>query len=148
MCLDQFTGRNYPGIFRARADWLGHDGDMEADAEARIRTMLSEARPLGGRKILVVGAGTRESADPDAPLGNGRAIALLAAERGAHVACADISEPAANVTASLITEAVRVRTIPSFTALMSKRLMKPPLPQGSPSRQPVMRWPTLQMITL
>ena len=78
---------------------------MEADAEARIRTMLSEARPLGGRKILVVGAGTRESADPDAPLGNGRAIALLAAERGAHVACADISEPAANVTASLITEA-------------------------------------------
>jgi NAD(P)-dependent dehydrogenase (short-subunit alcohol dehydrogenase family) len=84
---------------------LGHDGDMEADAEARIRTMLSEARPLGGRKILVVGAGTRESADPDAPLGNGRAIALLAAERGAHVACADISEPAANVTASLITEA-------------------------------------------
>jgi len=78
---------------------------METDAESKIRTLLSGARPLGCRKILVVGAGTRESSDPDAPLGNGRAIALLAAERGAHVACADISESAAALTASLISDA-------------------------------------------
>jgi NAD(P)-dependent dehydrogenase (short-subunit alcohol dehydrogenase family) len=38
---------------------------------------------LAGRRIVVVGAGTRPSADPDAPIGNGRAYAaifLLSAE--------------------------------------------------------------------
>ena len=34
---------------------------------------------LGGRVILVVGAGTRPSVDPEAPVGNGRAIAMVAA---------------------------------------------------------------------
>src|SRR5215204_6174305 len=33
---------------------------------------------LNGRRVLVVGAGTRATADPDAPIGNGRAIATLA----------------------------------------------------------------------
>lgn len=58
---------------------------------------------LHGRRILVIGAGTRRSDDPDAPVGNGRAIAALAAREGAMVACADIDEAAARETAERIT---------------------------------------------
>ncbi len=57
---------------------------------------------LEGRRILVAGAGTRRSDDPDAPIGNGRAISLLAASEGAMVACADVDLDAANETARLI----------------------------------------------
>jgi NAD(P)-dependent dehydrogenase (short-subunit alcohol dehydrogenase family) len=53
--------------------------------------------------VLVVGAGTRPLADdPDAPIGNGRAIALLAAREGARVACADRREEAAAETVSMV----------------------------------------------
>ena len=44
---------------------------------------------LTGRRVLVVGAGTRPSPEPDPPIGNGRAISVLAAREGAAVACAD-----------------------------------------------------------
>ena len=57
---------------------------------------------LHGRRILVVGAGTRPSPEPDAPMGNGRAIALLAAREGADVACADVDRAAAEETARLV----------------------------------------------
>lgn len=57
---------------------------------------------LTGRRILVVGAGTRPSPDPDAPMGNGRAISVLAAREGASVVCADRDRDAAEVTASLV----------------------------------------------
>jgi NAD(P)-dependent dehydrogenase (short-subunit alcohol dehydrogenase family) len=57
---------------------------------------------LPGRRILVVGAGTRPSPEPDAPVGNGRAIAVLAAREGASVACADVDEAAATHTAELV----------------------------------------------
>ncbi len=57
---------------------------------------------LAGRRILVVGAGTRPSPDPDAPLGNGRAISILAAREGASVVCADRDRTAADVTARLV----------------------------------------------
>lgn len=57
---------------------------------------------LVGRRILVVGAGTQHSDDPDAPLGNGRAIAILCAREGAAVACADRDETAARDTAQRI----------------------------------------------
>jgi NAD(P)-dependent dehydrogenase (short-subunit alcohol dehydrogenase family) len=57
---------------------------------------------LDSRRILVVGAGTRPSTDPEAPIGNGRAISVLCAREGATVACADVSEEAANVTAGLV----------------------------------------------
>ncbi len=56
---------------------------------------------LADRRILVVGAGTRPSPEPDPPIGNGRAIAVLAAREGASVACADRDEAAAGVTADL-----------------------------------------------
>jgi len=56
---------------------------------------------LTGRRILVVGAGTRPCPDPDPPLGNGRAISVLAAREGAAVACADKDRGAAQETARL-----------------------------------------------
>jgi len=57
---------------------------------------------LPGRRVLVVGAGTRPSPDPDAPVGNGRAISLLAACEGAAVACLDVDEAAARTTADMV----------------------------------------------
>ena len=57
---------------------------------------------LAGRRILVVGAGTQPSPDPDAPVGNGRAIAVLAAREGASVICADRDESAARATAEWV----------------------------------------------
>jgi NAD(P)-dependent dehydrogenase (short-subunit alcohol dehydrogenase family) len=60
---------------------------------------------LSGRRLLVVGGGTRRTDDPDAPMGNGRAIAVLAAREGASVAVTDIDEGAAQETAQLVDEA-------------------------------------------
>ena len=57
---------------------------------------------LAGRHVLVVGAGTQRSDDPDAPVGNGRAIAVLAAREGATVVCADRDQAAAEETAAWI----------------------------------------------
>src|SRR5207302_5633283 len=57
---------------------------------------------LTGRRVLVVGAGTRPDPDPDAPHGNGRAIAVLAAREGAAVACADVDRAAAEETARIV----------------------------------------------
>ena len=59
---------------------------------------------LEGRCITVVGAGTQASRDPDAPLGNGRAIAIRAAREGASVVCVDRDEEAAQATWRQITE--------------------------------------------
>jgi NAD(P)-dependent dehydrogenase (short-subunit alcohol dehydrogenase family) len=57
---------------------------------------------LDGRTVLVVGAGTRPSDDEDAPVGNGRAIAVTAAREGAHVVCADRDGASAEATAELV----------------------------------------------
>jgi len=57
---------------------------------------------LQNKKLLVVGAGTQPSDDPDAPIGNGRAISVLAAREGASVACADRDEASARETAALV----------------------------------------------
>ncbi|HEY6472953.1 MAG TPA: hypothetical protein VIY26_08685, partial [Acidimicrobiales bacterium] len=59
---------------------------------------------LEGRCIAVVGAGTQPSRDPDAPPGNGRAIAVSAAREGASVVCVDKDEPSVEETWRLITE--------------------------------------------
>jgi NAD(P)-dependent dehydrogenase (short-subunit alcohol dehydrogenase family) len=63
---------------------------------------VSDGR-LARRTILVVGAGTQPSGDPEAPVGNGRAIAILAAREGATVVCADRDRAAADETAGQIT---------------------------------------------
>jgi NAD(P)-dependent dehydrogenase (short-subunit alcohol dehydrogenase family) len=61
--------------------------------------------------VLVVGAGTRSGQDTDAPIGNGRAISVLAARQGAAVACLDIDPYAARETAALVeAEAAAVAT--------------------------------------
>jgi NAD(P)-dependent dehydrogenase (short-subunit alcohol dehydrogenase family) len=57
---------------------------------------------LEGATVAVVGAGTQKSDDPEAPVGNGRAIAVLAAREGASVVCADRDESAAEETAAMI----------------------------------------------
>ena len=57
---------------------------------------------LAGHRVLVVGAGTRPSDDPEAPVGNGRAISVLAAREGATVICADRDGDAARETAAWI----------------------------------------------
>ncbi len=64
--------------------------------------MAPVALRLVGRRVLVVGAGTQPSPDPDAPMGNGRAIAVAAAREGALVACADKRRDAAEATAALV----------------------------------------------
>jgi NAD(P)-dependent dehydrogenase (short-subunit alcohol dehydrogenase family) len=67
---------------------------------------------LEGRRVLVVGAGTRASDEPDPPIGNGRAIAMLAAREGAHVACADMDGAAADETvARIVAEGGRACTV-------------------------------------
>lgn len=60
-------------------------------------------QPLAGARLLVLGAGTREVPIPDPPIGNGRAIAVLAARHGARVVCNDVEPAAAQATADLIT---------------------------------------------
>lgn len=62
---------------------------------------MSGAR-LDGRRILVVGAGTQPSDDPDPPVGNGRAIAVLSAREGASVVCVDRDRDAAEQTKAWI----------------------------------------------
>jgi NAD(P)-dependent dehydrogenase (short-subunit alcohol dehydrogenase family) len=57
---------------------------------------------LDGKVVVVIGAGTRPSADPHAPPGNGRAIAIEASREGATVICVDRDGEAARVTADLI----------------------------------------------
>ena len=64
--------------------------------------MTDGDRRLAGRTVLVVGAGTQRSDDPDAPVGNGRATAILVARAGATVVCADRDQAAADVTAAQI----------------------------------------------
>jgi NAD(P)-dependent dehydrogenase (short-subunit alcohol dehydrogenase family) len=60
---------------------------------------------LQGKQILVVGAGSQPCSDPDAPIGNGRAISLLCAREGASVACADKDEFSARQTCEQIVQA-------------------------------------------
>lgn len=57
---------------------------------------------LQGRRVLVVGAGTRPSPDDDGPIGNGRAICVVAGRAGATVTCADLDADSAGVTAALV----------------------------------------------
>ena len=62
-----------------------------------------DRRPcMTGRRLLVVGGGTRPSDDPDAPIGIGRAISVSAGREGAEVAVADIDLAAAQDTVRLV----------------------------------------------
>ncbi|MBJ7471495.1 MAG: SDR family oxidoreductase [Solirubrobacteraceae bacterium] len=61
------------------------------------------ALPLAGTRLLVLGAGTRAVPIPDPPIGNGRAISVLAARHGAQLVCNDMDTDAAQGTVDLIT---------------------------------------------
>lgn len=61
-------------------------------------------RRLEDRTVLVVGAGSQPSPELEAPLGNGRAIAVACAREGAAVVCADLHRDRAAVTAALVEE--------------------------------------------
>jgi len=72
-------------------------------AETLGRT-LGRAR-LSGRKVVVVGAGQRPSPPGETvPMGNGRAISLLAAREGATVACIDSVAAAVDGTVAMIAD--------------------------------------------
>ena len=58
---------------------------------------------LQGRRIIVVGAGQRNIIDEQPPIGNGRAMSVLFAREGAHVACIDVNKEAADDTVKQIT---------------------------------------------
>jgi NAD(P)-dependent dehydrogenase (short-subunit alcohol dehydrogenase family) len=58
---------------------------------------------LARRRIIVVGAGQRKIIDEEPPVGNGRAMSVLFAREGAHVACIDMSKEAADNTVAQIT---------------------------------------------
>ena len=81
---------------------IGHGGKTYTPARDDAVGSTAVTGRLEGRRILVVGAGTRPSDDPDAPMGNGRAISVLAAREGAAVACVDIDSDAAAETARLV----------------------------------------------
>lgn len=57
---------------------------------------------LAGRRVLVVGGGQMDIGETDTPIGNGRAMSLLFAREGAHVAVADRDWVAAEETVALI----------------------------------------------
>jgi NAD(P)-dependent dehydrogenase (short-subunit alcohol dehydrogenase family) len=57
---------------------------------------------LAGRRVLVVGGGQQSYGVEDAPIGNGRAIAVTCAREGASVAVADIDAAAGEETAELV----------------------------------------------
>lgn len=67
---------------------------------------------LQGRRVLVVGGGQRTFHAPTDPVGNGRAMSLLFAREGAHVAVADLNRASAEDTVrSIETEGGRAFAI-------------------------------------
>jgi NAD(P)-dependent dehydrogenase (short-subunit alcohol dehydrogenase family) len=71
---------------------------------AEARGTAPSRKRLQGARILVVGAGSQACDEPDPPIGNGRAIALLCAREGAAVSCADKDESAATQTRDRIVQ--------------------------------------------
>jgi NAD(P)-dependent dehydrogenase (short-subunit alcohol dehydrogenase family) len=66
---------------------VADDGAPELSAES---AGVAAARGrLNGRRVLVVGAGQNDHGLEDAPIGNGRAISILAGREGASLALAD-----------------------------------------------------------
>jgi NAD(P)-dependent dehydrogenase (short-subunit alcohol dehydrogenase family) len=77
--------------------------DPSASLHAESLGLAKNHGRLAGRRIIVVGAGQRKIIDEEPPIGNGRAMAVLFAREGAHVACIDINKEAADNTVGQIT---------------------------------------------
>jgi NAD(P)-dependent dehydrogenase (short-subunit alcohol dehydrogenase family) len=76
--------------------------DPSASLHAEALGRAKSHGRLMGRRIIVVGAGQRTIVDEDPPIGNGRAMSVLFAREGAHVACIDVSKEAADGTVGQI----------------------------------------------
>ena len=57
---------------------------------------------LKGRRVLVVGGGQMDIGEAETPIGNGRAMSVLFAREGAHVAVADRDRVSAHATVAMI----------------------------------------------
>ena len=77
--------------------------DPAASLHAETLGLAPGRGRLQGRRIIVVGAGQRNIVDEEPPVGNGRAMSVLFAREGAHVACIDINKEAADDTVKQIT---------------------------------------------
>src|SRR6478752_1459637 len=77
--------------------------DPAASLHAETLGLAPGRGRLQGRRIIVVGAGQRNIVDEEPPIGNGRAMSLLFAREGAHVACVDINREAVDNTCAQIT---------------------------------------------
>jgi NAD(P)-dependent dehydrogenase (short-subunit alcohol dehydrogenase family) len=101
----------YPGMTKAKMEETIMSTTTQApkqiDPSASLHAeALGRAKSHGrlmGRRIIVVGAGQRTIVDEDPPIGNGRAMSVLFAREGAHVACIDVSKEAADGTVEQIT---------------------------------------------
>jgi len=77
--------------------------DPSASLHAEALGLAKSHGRLAGRRIIVVGAGQRNTVDEAPPIGNGRAMSVLFAREGATVACLDINKEAADDTVAQIT---------------------------------------------
>jgi NAD(P)-dependent dehydrogenase (short-subunit alcohol dehydrogenase family)/uncharacterized protein (DUF1330 family) len=67
---------------------------------------------MGGRRVVVVGAGQTDFQLDDQPVGNGRALAILLGREGADVVVVDRDEASADETAELVrAEGARATTV-------------------------------------
>lgn len=76
---------------------------VRAPSEASLGAAPGRDR-LAGRRVLVVGGGQRVFDAATDPIGNGRAVSILAAREGAHVAVADYDLASARETVRRITQ--------------------------------------------
>lgn len=76
--------------------------DPAASLHAEALGLAKSNARLAGRRIMVVGAGQRKVVDEDPPIGNGRAMSVLFAREGAHVACIDVNREAVDNTCAQI----------------------------------------------
>src|SRR5712675_1168923 len=76
--------------------------DPSASLHAESLGLAKSHGRLQGRRIIVVGAGQRNIIDEEPPIGNGRAMSVLFAREGAHVACIDANKEAADNTVAQI----------------------------------------------
>jgi len=81
----------------------------DARSERHVRPPSAESEGLApgrgrlnGRRILIVGGGQRVFDAATDPIGNGRAMSILCAREGAHVAVADVNRTAAEHTVGRI----------------------------------------------
>jgi len=86
------------------ADGPERDLPPEPDLPLEVLGLAPGRGRLTGRSVLVIGAGTRPSDEPDPPPGNGRAIAVLAAREGARICCVDRALAAAEETVRRIAD--------------------------------------------